>query len=304
MQALFTTFNPSVTEEVANSEAALTFPIHPMKIPLEDDYEDILQKALSGWQLDVETLHSRSGLSRAAVTNALDGCVEEVTARALAPLLQLDADALLAIGKRSWEPARERFTGLKQISTAFRNMRVNAWILHDANSGDAAIFDTGTDEKLLLDYLRGNKLTPRGLFLTHAHADHILALPALRRELPHLSVYAPSGEPVSSAIPLSAGHCIRAGTLTVEVRSTPGHSPDGLTYLVPLGDRNIAFVGDALFAGSMGGAANAWQEALTAVRRQILSLPGDTVLCPGHGPATTVKEERRHNPFHALHFKD
>lgn len=272
-----------------------------MKIPLEDDYEDILQKAMKGWGFDLDTLTKRSGLSPQAVANALNGWVDEATVRILAPLLQLHADALLAIGKRTWEPIRKDVTGLKGFSTPYKGMRVNAWIFHDTNSGDAAIFDTGTDARLLLAHLHENNLSPRSLFITHTHTDHILALPALRRALPDLAVCAPAGEPLPSAIPLTADQSIQAGALRVETRSTPGHSPDGLTFLIPSGNQAIAFVGDALFAGSMGGAANNWEQATTAIRTQILSLPSDTVLCPGHGPATTVGEERLHNPFHALH---
>ncbi|MEM6601450.1 MAG: MBL fold metallo-hydrolase, partial [Verrucomicrobiota bacterium] len=64
-------------------------------------------------------------------------------------------------------------------------------------------------------------------------------------------------------------------------------------------DRPVAITGDALFAGSMGGANDCWQEALTCTRRNILSLPDDTLLCPGHGPVTTVALEKSNNPFFA-----
>lgn len=270
-----------------------------MRIPLEDNYEDILQKAARGWGLDLATLSQRSGLARDVVERAMAGHFDEAAARALAPILALDAQALVAIGRRAWAPAPVGLPGLTLFSTPFRDMRVNAWIVHDTVSRDALIFDTGTDSAPLLAHLRENSLTARALFLTHGHADHVAALSDLRRALPSMPCYRPTGEAVAGAAPLAGEGTMQAGVFQIEIRSTPGHSPDGLTYFFLLGDRPVAVVGDALFAGSMGGASNDWQRALVAIQDRILSLPANTLLCPGHGPPTTVAEERVHNPFHA-----
>ncbi|MDD4932907.1 MAG: MBL fold metallo-hydrolase, partial [Methylacidiphilaceae bacterium] len=80
---------------------------------------------------------------------------------------------------------------------------------------------------------------------------------------------------------------------------TNGHSAGGITYLVAGGARPLAIVGDSLFAGSMGGGNVSYADALRNNREKILTLPGQTVICPGHGPLTTVEEEREHNPFFA-----
>ena len=79
--------------------------------------------------------------------------------------------------------------------------------------------------------------------------------------------------------------------------TTSGHSVGGTTYVIEGLERPVAIVGDAMFAGSMGGGKISFQDALENNRTKILSLPGNTVLCPGHGPLTSVAEEKAHNPF-------
>jgi glyoxylase-like metal-dependent hydrolase (beta-lactamase superfamily II) len=94
--------------------------------------------------------------------------------------------------------------------------------------------------------------------------------------------------------------CIHLGSLRITNRFTPGHADDGVTYLVgnwPEDAPHVAIVGDALFAGSAGSAEGDWTVARAVIREQILALPVGTLLCPGHGPLTTVAEEQANNPF-------
>ena len=88
------------------------------------------------------------------------------------------------------------------------------------------------------------------------------------------------------------------GALEIETRLTPGHSVGGITYVVSGLGRPVAVVGDAIFAGSMGGGGISYSDALSNNRKRIFTLADDTILCPGHGPLTTVGEEKRHNPFY------
>ena len=92
---------------------------------------------------------------------------------------------------------------------------------------------------------------------------------------------------------------ITVGCLTVRCLATPGHTPGGICYRVEDGGHPICFVGDTLFAGSIGRAnpSSLYQVHLDSVRRRVLKLPEQTVLFPGHGPATTVTEEWAQNPF-------
>ena len=106
-------------------------------------------------------------------------------------------------------------------------------------------------------------------------------------------------ERTKGAEPFPDGHTFRVGNLRIETRRTSGHSRGGVTYFVTGLKRRLAIVGDAMFAGSMGGGLVNFEEALQTNRANILTLPDDTVICPGHGPLTTVGEERLHNPFYA-----
>ncbi|MDQ6732497.1 MAG: MBL fold metallo-hydrolase, partial [Nitrospirota bacterium] len=89
------------------------------------------------------------------------------------------------------------------------------------------------------------------------------------------------------------------GSLTIRFMTTPGHTPGGMCYRIEKNTAPICFVGDTLFAGSIGRSnpATLYQTHLTSVRERVLRLPVETALLPGHGPATTVQEEVTHNPF-------
>jgi glyoxylase-like metal-dependent hydrolase (beta-lactamase superfamily II) len=89
-----------------------------------------------------------------------------------------------------------------------------------------------------------------------------------------------------------------SGGLKIEPRSTWGHSKGGITYVVSGLEKPVAIVGDALFASSMGGGMVSFNDALATNRKEIFTLADHTVLCPGHGPLTTVGEEKAHNPFY------
>ncbi len=101
-----------------------------------------------------------------------------------------------------------------------------------------------------------------------------------------------------------ANDFVHLGSLRITNRETPGHAEEGVTYIVgnwPDDAPHAAIVGDAIFAGlPIGTGFISWDLAKQKVREQILSLPPDTLICPGHGPLTTVAEEKAHNPFFSL----
>jgi hydroxyacylglutathione hydrolase len=134
------------------------------------------------------------------------------------------------------------------------------------------------------------------IFITHTHEDHVAALKEIAAKT-SARVFGPSLESVAGATSVQEGNRFEIGNLKVEAKLTNGHSPGGISYVIEGLSVPVAVVGDSLFAGSMGGAPNAYSLALTNNREKLMTLPADTVLCPGHGPMTTVGEERRHNPF-------
>jgi glyoxylase-like metal-dependent hydrolase (beta-lactamase superfamily II) len=162
----------------------------------------------------------------------------------------------------------------------------------------AAAFDTGADCREMVRFAKGHKLNVQLILLTHAHADHVADLPRLREET-GADVFTPAREPVPGAEPIEEGKRFRLGNLRIDTRLTWGHSQGGMTYVVTGLACPIAIVGDSLFAGSMGGGNVSYQDALQNNLKKILTLADNTIICPGHGPMTTVGEEKQHNPFFA-----
>jgi glyoxylase-like metal-dependent hydrolase (beta-lactamase superfamily II) len=268
-----------------------------MKIPLEDNYADILSKARRGLGLDVGTLSTRAGLSAALTDQILGGSFDEPGVRALAGVLNLHPDRLAAIGRTDYRPAEiALMDGLSQFNTPFEDMTVNSHLVWDPGSKKAVAFDTGADCDGMLDAIDARDLKLELVLLTHSHGDHILELDRLK-ERTGAQAWINEREPVIGAQSFVVGQKFRVGSLSIETRSTWGHSPGGVTYVVRGLARTVAIVGDAIFAGSMGGGAVSYQDALKTNRENILSLPDETVLCPGHGPLTTVGEQKKVNPF-------
>jgi hydroxyacylglutathione hydrolase len=177
-------------------------------------------------------------------------------------------------------------------------MAVNAYLVWDKASGAAAAFDTGADSREMLRLATKEKLSIKMILLTHAHSDHVADLPRLREET-GASVYVSEREPVPGAEPIEEGKHFHLGKLDIDTRLTWGHSQGGMTYVVTGLSRPVAIVGDSLFAGSMGGGNVSYEDAVGNNLKKILTLPDETIICPGHGPMTTVGEEKIHNPFFA-----
>ncbi len=178
------------------------------------------------------------------------------------------------------------------------------------------IVDAGYEPEPMIDYIRERGLTPQRVVLTHGHLDHIAGLRRLREEWPDLPIMihetewkfprrpvlnlsALLAEPVVAPDPTEAlADELDLEGLRFEIRHTPGHSPGGVTLYQP--ESGVALVGDTLFAGSIGradfpGSDPAMLEK--SIREQLYSLPDETRVLPGHGPATTIGRERATNPF-------
>jgi len=264
-----------------------------MKIPLEDSFQDILGKACRGLGLKDEDLARQTGLPVAGITAVKNGEFDETTVRKIAPALQLGADALVAIGRQQWVPRDPgKMDGLACFNTPFEDMTVNSYVVWDPATQEAAAFDTGADcaGMLALPVKIGR------IFLTHIHGDHIHDLARLKQAT-QAPAFVSEREPLQGAQPFRDGRQFQIGKLKVETRRTSGHARGGLTYVITGLAKPLAIVGDALFAGSMGGGLVSYAEALETGRAGLMTLSDETVVCPGHGPLTTIGEERRHNPF-------
>jgi hydroxyacylglutathione hydrolase len=195
---------------------------------------------------------------------------------------------------------------------------VNCYLLGCEVTHTAALIDPGDNAPEILGALRAQRLTLTDILATHAHFDHLLAAravqlatgarfwmhPADRSLLAQMAGMARSllgvevGELPHVDGDLAASQALRFGQQTLEVRATPGHSAGGVSFVDAAGRR--VFTGDALFAGSIGRTdlpGGDIEMLLAAIRSQLLTLPDDYVVLPGHGPASTIGDERADNPF-------
>ena len=200
----------------------------------------------------------------------------------------------------------------------------NCYVVHDA--GEAALIDPGTatpeEQQVVLDYIEEHALRVRHLLLTHAHIDHIFGCAFFAERFGGEAEHGgwqlhPADEPLLAHAPTQAAlfgvpiapppnpaHALQAGTLipigggAFSVRHTPGHSPGHVVFYHE--EDGFVLGGDVLFQGSIG-RTDLWEGSmptlLDSIRRELLTLPDETVVYPGHGPATTVGRERRSNPF-------
>lgn len=273
-------------------------------VPIEDEFEDIIAKTMRGRQVTEAELQQRTGVSQDILHRLCRGeFCDEPALLEVAKALDLDSQALTMSASKVWRPRTVELEGLAMTNTPYRDMRVNAFLVWDPASGKAAAFDTGTDSSLLTAQAGEKELKLEAIFLTHTHNDHIADLDRLRADWGDIPAYANEDEPWPGATLFSEGDEFSIGGLSMTTKTTSGHSVGGTTYYIEGLERPVAVVGDAMFAGSMGGGMVSFEDAWSNNREKILTLPDDTVLCPGHGPMTSVGEEKRNNPFFAREFR-
>ena len=270
-----------------------------MSIPLEDNASDIIGKAQRGLGISDSQLAEKSGVTAERIRKLREGDLEGDAIERAAPFLKLDAAALRQLSTGTWNPEPiGEIEGLAQFNTTYGDMTVNAYLIWDRVSREAVAFDTGADCGGMLQRIEREGLRVKMILLTHTHPDHVADLRRLKKAT-DAPVYLSDLEEEEGAEAISEGKRFRVGSLEIEARLTSGHSPGGMTFVVTGLSRPVAVVGDSLFAGSMGGGNVSYQDALRNNREKILTLPDETIICPGHGPLTTVGKEKRDNPFFA-----
>jgi glyoxylase-like metal-dependent hydrolase (beta-lactamase superfamily II) len=271
---------------------------------LEDHAGDVIRKARMMAKVELATAAKAAGLNEAEYAALEDSgqSARKPNFAALGELLELNWMKLEGVFD-GWLPSEKDLTvwrEFRQISTEGSGMMVHAYLAWDEVTREAALFDTGWTAEPAFTLIEENQLQLKHLFITHTHADHIADLETVRAKFPkaHLHTDAKSAPPQHKN---RRNDCIHLGSLRITNRDTPGHADDGVTYIIgtwPDDAPHVAIVGDAIFAGSMGGAPQHGALARQKVREQILTLPPDTLICPGHGPLTTVAEEKANNPFY------
>lgn len=270
---------------------------------LEDHAGDIIRKARAMSGVSTQEAAKAAELTEADLAGFEETgqSAKKLNLAALAQRAGLDPKKFEAIAA-GWRPAQPELSAwreLRRVTTSEGGMAVNCYVVWDEVSREAALFDTGWEAQQIIELIQDNQLQLRHLFITHSHRDHIGALDAVREKFPKIKIHSSTkGIPVDQRN--RANDFIHLGSLRITHRDTPGHAEDGVTYIIgtwPEDAPHVAIVGDALFAGSIGRGNQSWTLAKEKVQNQIFSLPAETLVCPGHGPFTTVRQEKAHNPF-------
>jgi len=271
------------------------------RIPIEDTFTDVLAKAQRGRGIPDAELCRLAEVSPRDLSAVKSGTVIDAVLRRVARHLGLGPGPLEDLAHNRWYPECPVFRhGFAVFNTPFGDMTVHSYLVWDARARAGAAFDTGADCEPMLDLIRAEGLRLHAIYLTHTHEDHVADLSRLARET-GAQVWAserePSNHPGSKVF--SDNSHFQVGRLDVKALSTWGHSPGQTTFYVTGLGHPLAIVGDSLFAGSIGGSPSHFADQYKNDVEKILSLPRNTVLACGHGPLTTVGQEKRHNPFFA-----
>jgi len=196
--------------------------------------------------------------------------------------------------------------------------QTNAYLVADSVTNEAAVIDPAWDGPIILGEAQKRGWRIAHLWYTHAHFDHIGGAGAIADALNPLPLVAlhpndhvlwraggggaifgfdidPGPEPT---IDFYQAQLLRLGHVEFEVRFTPGHTPGHCIFYVAVD--KVCFCGDLIFSGSVGRTdlpGGSWEQLVESIKTQVYPLPDETRLLSGHGPETTVGEEKRNNPF-------
>jgi glyoxylase-like metal-dependent hydrolase (beta-lactamase superfamily II) len=194
----------------------------------------------------------------------------------------------------------------------------NCSIVGDEATGEAVVIDPGDDVERVQEILARRKLQPRYIVVTHAHIDHVGGIEKLKKATGAPVLMHQSDLPLYQNLAIQAawlgvrppgtvevdqflrqGDWLRWGGLELEVLHTPGHSPGSVSLHMP-GEHARIFSGDTLFQASIGRTdlwGGSFDQILRSIHETLLRFPDETPVFPGHGPATTIGDERETNPF-------
>ena len=274
---------------------------------LEDEFGDVVGKARRGQERTVAEVAEGAGIAAGDLERieAYEWIPDGEVVEGLAGALSLHPGRLRASAEAAYFPAHPWGGQAEALDVRMLilgdDFLMNGYVVTCRRTGEAAIVDPGFQGDRLLEAAAESGARVRQVWLTHGHADHVGDLPLVLGATGAGAAIGAEDLALTGGLAariegrLEPGGRIALGEQSFTVARTPGHTPGGVSLI----HEQAAFVGDALFAGSLGGTRRRvdYDGQRRAVRRELLSLPPETILYPGHGPATTVEEERRNNPF-------
>ena len=273
------------------------------RIPLEDDPADVLRKAQRGARITSAELGHRTGIDPDAIAAWTDGdgVPTEDQARTIAVVLDLDPGKFADAAARRWYPGAEVPPDVRHHPHDPHPSNGYLFFLRDGKT--AALVDPAGYPATLLHAVNEGPYALRYILITHKHADHCDATADVARAFPkaeivmHRADVKAIGDLARRAIPVTDGDELPFGDeAAIRMLHTPGHTDGSACFLF----RSTVFSGDTLFAGSVGGIfadVSTYDDLIASVQTKLFALDDHTVVMPGHGPPTTIGEEKAHNPF-------
>lgn len=272
--------------------------------PLEDELGDVLEKAARHAGRSIEEVAAAAEIEFGRIQDALDyrPDLTSVELARLARVLDLNEVGLCALAQNAYP--RPRMGGLPfclfPLTMPFGVGVVNAYLVSPGDDS-AILFDAGASPEELRRVWPARIRRLHAVFITHYEAEHIGGLEAALADFGLEHFHGPPTGRWPRCRGLCEGQTVEAGGFSVEALHTPGHAPEHNCYRVGCierpGRRELLVSGDLVFAGSLGGGYYCCQRQLANARRVLESTGPEVLIAPGHGPLSTVGNERKYNPF-------
>jgi len=270
----------------------------------EDNYGDILKKALFGLGLGESAAAAQSGVSPSTLKLMLEGHPgpDRTALEQLAVTLKLSPGKLVRLSANQDLPRQIDLPPNIELLEYPGNSSANCYLVRCPKSMTSFVIDPGGNPGPIMEKAANQGYKFTAMFLTHGHSDHTGGAGEISSTLgiPALALDQEKGciQGGVRATFVKNGYALRTKSFTLRFIHVPGHTPGhGIVFGEDIG---VAFTGDALFARSIGYAfesGGTYQAQLAAVRELVLELPWETIICPGHGPLTTVADEKALNAF-------